>query len=108
MEKRILRKVVLITAAVAVASLGIAALIGFATAGFRPSQFGRTGGGTTVDEKASFPIAGVDLLAVSAVSEDVRITEDRDELWSSRKVLRRALWHERDHTQHIRQLLTNS
>jgi lia operon protein LiaG len=75
MEKRILRKVVLITAAVAVASLGIAALIGFATAGFRPSQFGRTGGGTTIDEKASFPIAGVDLLAVSAVSEDVRITE---------------------------------
>jgi hypothetical protein len=39
---------------------------------------------------------------------DVRITEDRDELWSSRKVVRRALWHERDHTQHIRQLLGNS
>jgi hypothetical protein len=43
-----------------------------------------------------------------ALMEDVRITEDRDELWSSRKVLRRALWHERDHTQHIRQLLANS
>jgi DinB family protein len=27
------------------------------------------------------------------------------ELWSPRKVLRRALWHERDHTQHIRKLL---
>jgi len=25
--------------------------------------------------------------------------------WSPRKVLRRALWHERDHTQHIRKLL---
>jgi hypothetical protein len=38
---------------------------------------------------------------------DVRITEDRDEIWSSRKILRRTLWHERDHTQHIRQLLDN-
>ncbi len=27
------------------------------------------------------------------------------ETWSPRKVLRRALWHERDHTQHIRKLL---
>jgi len=27
------------------------------------------------------------------------------ELWSARKVIRRALWHERDHTQHIERLL---
>ena len=27
------------------------------------------------------------------------------ELWSPRKVLRRALWHERDHIEHIRKLL---
>jgi hypothetical protein len=27
------------------------------------------------------------------------------ELWSPRRVLRRALWHERDHTEHIRKLL---
>ena len=27
------------------------------------------------------------------------------EIWSPRKVLRRALWHERDHTEHIRKLL---
>jgi hypothetical protein len=27
------------------------------------------------------------------------------EVWSPRKVLRRALWHERDHTEHIRKLL---
>jgi hypothetical protein len=27
------------------------------------------------------------------------------ELWSPRKVLRRALWHERDHTDHIRKLV---
>ncbi|MBI5965586.1 MAG: DinB family protein [Chloroflexi bacterium] len=27
------------------------------------------------------------------------------ELWSPRKVLRRALWHERDHTEHIQKLI---
>jgi DinB superfamily len=27
------------------------------------------------------------------------------ELWSPRKLLRRALWHERDHTEHIRKVL---
>ena len=27
------------------------------------------------------------------------------EIWSPRNVLRRALWHERDHTEHIRKLL---
>ncbi|HEX6269070.1 MAG TPA: DinB family protein [Anaerolineales bacterium] len=29
------------------------------------------------------------------------------EIWSPRKVLRRALWHERDHTEHIRKLLSS-
>jgi len=28
------------------------------------------------------------------------------ETWSARKVLRRTLWHERDHTEHIRKLRT--
>jgi hypothetical protein len=27
------------------------------------------------------------------------------EFWSPRKVLRRTLWHERDHTEHLRKLL---
>lgn len=35
-----------------------------------------------------------------------RITENCGEIWSARKVLRRTLWHERDHTQHITQLIT--
>ncbi len=35
---------------------------------------------------------------------ETRITENYDELWSVRKVLRRALWHEQDHTQQIRRL----
>jgi uncharacterized damage-inducible protein DinB/predicted RNase H-like HicB family nuclease len=38
---------------------------------------------------------------------DDRITRNCEELWSARKVLRRTLWHERDHTQQIIQLLTH-
>jgi len=34
-----------------------------------------------------------------------QITENYDERWSARKILRRTLWHERDHTQQIEQLL---
>jgi len=37
---------------------------------------------------------------------DERITKNCDELWSARKIVRRTLWHERDHTQQSRQLLT--
>ena len=33
-----------------------------------------------------------------------RITASCDERWSARKILRRTLWHERDHTQHIAKL----
>ncbi|MBI4336331.1 MAG: DinB family protein [Chloroflexi bacterium] len=36
---------------------------------------------------------------------DTRVAERRGEKWSARKVLRRTLWHERDHTQHIAKLL---
>ncbi len=32
---------------------------------------------------------------------DTRLVERRGELWSARKLVRRMLWHERDHTQHI-------
>ena len=38
------------------------------------------------------------------LAEDARIPEMKDEKWSARKVLRRALWHERDHIRHILQL----
>jgi hypothetical protein len=40
-----------------------------------------------------------------SLMEEVRFPEDHEEFWSARKVLRRALWHERDHTQHIQHLL---
>ena len=36
--------------------------------------------------------------------DDGRVVELVGEQWSVRKVLRRALWHERDHTNHIAQL----
>jgi hypothetical protein len=36
---------------------------------------------------------------------DPHIIELVGERWSGRKILRRALWHERDHTQHILKLL---
>lgn len=36
---------------------------------------------------------------------DERITTNSDKSWSARKIVRRTLWHERDHTQQILQLL---
>lgn len=35
----------------------------------------------------------------------VRVAGVDGEFWSPRKVLRRAVWHERDHTEHIRKVL---
>lgn len=35
---------------------------------------------------------------------DEQITKNCNELWSARKIVRRTLWHERDHVQHIVQL----
>jgi hypothetical protein len=37
--------------------------------------------------------------------ESTLVTGKEGELWSPRKMLRRALWHERDHVQHIRKLV---
>jgi len=36
---------------------------------------------------------------------DERLVENNGELWTPRKIIRRALWHERDHANHIRQLM---
>jgi predicted RNase H-like HicB family nuclease len=40
------------------------------------------------------------------LADDDRLAEKRFEIWSPRKVLRRAACHERDHTAHIRRLRT--
>jgi uncharacterized damage-inducible protein DinB len=37
---------------------------------------------------------------------DERVIQNCDELWSGRKIVRRTLWHERDHTQQILKLLS--
>ncbi|MFQ5407039.1 MAG: DinB family protein [Anaerolineales bacterium] len=41
---------------------------------------------------------------ISQLAGDDRVVERDGELWSARKLLRRALWHERDHTAHIRKM----
>jgi uncharacterized damage-inducible protein DinB len=43
--------------------------------------------------------------ALPSFVDDSRTTTLLGETWSARKALRRILWHEGDHTQHIRQLL---
>lgn len=42
--------------------------------------------------------------ALPALIGDVRLTEESGETWSPRKMVRRALWHERDHTGHVARL----
>jgi len=54
--------------------------------------------------RARLEMARTRLLEVLPRLEGVaRIEAKRGETWSPRKMLRRALWHERDHTQHILQ-----
>lgn len=45
----------------------------------------------------------IEILPTLAGAE--KVIGARGEFWSPRKMLRRALWHERDHTEHIRKLL---
>jgi len=54
--------------------------------------------------RARLEMARARLLEVLPQLEGVaRIEVKAGEMWSPRKMLRRALWHERDHTLHIRQ-----
>jgi lia operon protein LiaG len=69
------RMAVIITAAVAVAALGIAAVIGLS---FGVTRGGRGAGAVTVDESRSFPAEGVTKISVSAVSERIRIIDSGD------------------------------
>jgi hypothetical protein len=41
------------------------------------------------------------LSVLPALSNQPGVVALAGEVWSARKVLRRTLWHERDHTQHI-------
>jgi lia operon protein LiaG len=71
--KNTLPRIVIVTAIVAVVSLGIAALIGFTAGGFDPREAGRPG--RSVDERKTISLGAVELLSISSVSEDVRIIE---------------------------------
>ena len=71
------RRVVVITAIAAAGCLGIAAIIGLATTGFIPGRFG--GQGITVDESKRLPSAGVALVVVDSVSDNVRIAEGTED-----------------------------
>lgn len=71
--KRPLTRLVLITAAVTVAALVIALLIGLSAGGFRWDTFG--GPGTPVDEKHSVSLDGVTSLAIEGVGDDVTLAD---------------------------------
>jgi predicted RNase H-like HicB family nuclease len=57
------------------------------------------------------PVERLDAVRANARSHlihligDERLTLHSSEQWSARKILRRTLWHERDHTRQLRQLL---
>jgi lia operon protein LiaG len=68
-----LTRVVLITAAVTVAALGIALLIGLATSGFSWGTFGRVG--APVDERQSVSLDGAESLVIEAASDDIVLAD---------------------------------
>jgi lia operon protein LiaG len=71
------RTVVIITAAIAVGSLAIAAIIG-ATTGLRGLRAEAGYGGVRVDEQKSLPADKVKIISVKTVSPDVRIVGSPD------------------------------
>ncbi|MEN4011627.1 MAG: DinB family protein [Bellilinea sp.] len=46
--------------------------------------------------------------ALPALEGVVQVVGKQGEIWSPRKLLRRAAWHERDHIEHIRKLLSGT
>jgi lia operon protein LiaG len=81
-RSRTLTRVVLITAAISVGALGVAALIGLVTNGFNGNQIGR--GGITVDDRKTGSLDGIELVAIETASEDVNILEGTGESLEAR------------------------
>jgi lia operon protein LiaG len=71
--KNTLSRIVIMTAIVAVVSLGIAAVIGLTAGGFDPREAGRPG--RSVDERKTIALDAVELLSVTSVSEGIRVIE---------------------------------
>lgn len=73
--------------------------------------FERWGLGLKREQFPNDPLAKIEIVRANTKRQlvkligDERVTRNYDELWSARKVVRRTLWHERDHTQHIANLL---
>ena len=83
MHTSTLTRVVVITAIIAGAALGIAAIIGLATGTFMTGGL-RGVGGLDVDERKSVPASGAALISIETVSERIRIqdgTGDAVEAW---------------------------
>jgi predicted RNase H-like HicB family nuclease len=72
--------------------------------------FDRLGLAFPHEQLAKDPFAALEQVRAQTVAQlpklvgDTQVGEQSGELWSVRKVVRRALWHERDHTQHIAKL----
>jgi lia operon protein LiaG len=66
-------QVVIVTAIVAVAALAVALIIAAASGGVRGLRFGE--GGTAVDQSATLALDGIDLVSVSAFTDDVNVVE---------------------------------
>jgi len=71
--KNALTRVVVITAIVAGGCLGVVALIGLAAGGGAPRAFRHAG--ATVDERKSLSVAGVDLVALTTVADNIRVID---------------------------------
>jgi hypothetical protein len=69
-----MKRVVIITAIIAVVSIVIAGIIGLATGSFSISRTLREGG-IAVDERGSIAAGGIDLIEIHSVSENIRLIE---------------------------------
>lgn len=72
--------------------------------------FDRLGLAFPRDDMPQEPLAALDKVRTHTVRQlpilagDTQLVERSGERWTARKVVRRMLWHERDHTQHIAKL----
>ncbi len=75
--------------------------------------FDRLGLAFPRDDLPNNPLTALDKVRAQSIAAlpklvgDTRIVERNSEVWSARKIVRRMLWHERDHTGHIRKVLSD-
>jgi predicted RNase H-like HicB family nuclease len=75
--------------------------------------FDRLGLAFPRDDMPNDPLKALEQVRANTVANlprlagDTRVVERSGERWSARKVVRRMLWHERDHTQHIGKVMSN-